>query len=323
MTDAFAVVSKAWASCLPGARSDGGLTFAEAGGDSLLALRLVHDLGLAVGHDLPLDVLGMDDTAAEVAAALAAILAGTADAGRDARHPGPAMPHLVLVTGAYGDEPALAGLRRRLGGVTVTTVEPPGIEAPDDVLGSMAAMAGTVLDAVPPTGPVHLAGFSFGGPLAVEAAIRLVAGGRTVASLGLLDAPFSREAMRLNLWAGRGPFEHAWWALQTLPGRWRPARMGVATVVRRTLGGTWTEHALDRRLLDAPRRRALSAWRPELPDVPTLVVVGDGLGEANAADWARAAPRARHLRVPGGHGDVLVGGNLDLVAEAVLSGLRA
>ena len=315
MTTPHTAVAAAWAARLPAAAGRFDLGFAEAGGDSLMALALVHDLGLALGVDLPLDVLGPDDTQDNLASRVRAFLAGTL-AG-----PGPApvrqAPALVLVTGAYGDEPALANLRRRLAGAAVTTVEPAGIRAADGMLRSMREMASVVASAVPASDSVHLAGFSFGGPLAAEAAYMLERAGRGVASLSLLDAPYSREAMRLNLWEGRGLAERLSWAVQSAPGRWRPARVAVAAALPRLLPARDLGHAMRRRLLDPSRRRALSGWRPRLPDVPTLVVLGDGLGEANAADWARAAPAARMLRVGGGHGDVLRGANLDAVADAV------
>lgn len=310
-------VAEAWIRCMP--RSGGGAdaTFSDGGGDSLLALTFVHELSTLVGRELPLDVVGMESTMADVARAVEALLAPAHVAATAA-----ARPRLVLVTGAYGDEPGLAEFRRRLDGVDVQVVEPPGIAAADDVLGSMARLAAVVVEAVasvPSSVTVHLAGFSFGGSLALEAANVLTDAGRDVASLSLIDAPLSSDAVYQDFWAGRATSGRASWWLQTLPGRWRPLRLATARVMRRLHDGADMRLGLRRRLLHASRSGVLGGWAPAPPRVPTLLVLGEGLGERNAAGWAALAPDAMMVRVPGGHGDLFKGANLATVAKAVMA----
>jgi thioesterase domain-containing protein len=124
---------------------------------------------------------------------------------------GPARPRsdpglLVPLGGADGGPPlfafhAVAGtvhaylpLAARLAAAyRVVGVQAVGVTGDADPSDDLAAMAGRYADEVcraQPDGPVRLLGWSMGGVLAFETAVRLRGRGREVASLVLVDAPY-------------------------------------------------------------------------------------------------------------------------------------
>ena len=240
--------------------------------------------------------------------------------GTDGRDPVP-RPRLALVAGAYGDEPGLAFLRRGLRGLDVVTVEPPDVNAPDHVLREIGLMAGVLagqVSAAFPLGTVHVAGFSYGGVLAMEVASILASSGREIGSLVLLDTPFDPDACRHSYGPKGSLAVRAREALLMLPGRWRPARVTAARFAMASCGKRRLTHAVRRRLLFPLREAAFERWTHTLPAVPTLLVLGDGLGTRNEAAWRGALPNARFVKVEGQHGDVLKGDNLKLVVAETI-----
>jgi amino acid adenylation domain-containing protein len=170
--------------------------FFDVGGDSLLAAWVVAELSQVAGRDIELSVMLRDGTITGLARELEREAAQPARAPRGSEivtlRPGPLHRPLFLVHPLGGDVLAyrelanairfplrILGLRWR--SVTDATAHVPSVEA-------MAATHRAQISAVQPAGPYLLAGWSFGGVLALEIARQLVADGGEVRFLGLLDA---------------------------------------------------------------------------------------------------------------------------------------
>lgn len=165
----------------------------ELGGDSLTALELATIVSEHVGREVPVAVFAGATTVAALADRLAT------DEGR--RH----FNRVVTVTdavgpvsfvcfpGAGGSAIELRPLADALGPeVPLYGVEPRGMHdrgRPDRSIEAAAARAVDDLAAGGPAGPLVLLGFSNGGLLAYEVARRLVAAGRDVRRVVMLDMP--------------------------------------------------------------------------------------------------------------------------------------
>ncbi|MDN5929751.1 MAG: thioesterase domain-containing protein, partial [Pseudonocardia sp.] len=171
--------------------SVGGVTddFFACGGHSLLAVGLFRQIESVFGRRLPLASLFRDSTvraqaalladAAAGACALVPIVPGRTDG-----------PHLVLVHPVGGDilcyRDVVNALSGRINDVAVSglrTVEPPPA--------SVDAMADRYAQAVIaelPDQPVHLAGWSMGGTVALHTAVHLERAGHLVGSVTAVDA---------------------------------------------------------------------------------------------------------------------------------------
>jgi amino acid adenylation domain-containing protein len=166
--------------------------FFEAGGDSLMALRLISEVNRSMSLDLRLDAL----LRAPRIEALAALV-------RQAR-PGMPPPLLVPITVAGSDAPLLvvhgAGGHVLFAREVARRLEPPrpvhglqstGLYGEAPPLDSIEGMAERYVEAVReawPSGPYLLAGYCMGGLIAWEMASRLQAAGADVPGLLLMDA---------------------------------------------------------------------------------------------------------------------------------------
>ncbi|WP_228803714.1 amino acid adenylation domain-containing protein [Nocardia higoensis] len=168
--------------------------FFELGGNSLLATKVVAELR-AVGIDMPVQVMFADATPAAVAAKLsdadptAAVSAALAPVLP--LRSGGARPALFCVPPGVGLSWCYAGLLAHLPSdlpvfglqsphVTGTAGFPSMDEAAEHYVG--------VIRATQPQGPYHLAGWSLGGLIAHEIAVRLREDGDEVATLAMLDS---------------------------------------------------------------------------------------------------------------------------------------
>jgi thioesterase domain-containing protein len=165
--------------------------FFELGGDSLLALNLFHEIDRATGRLLPITAIYDAATPAKLMALL--------DEARPAPFsplvllkPGAAAPPLFILHGLGGNVIELERLGRLLDSAhPVYAVQALGVDGGAAPLDSVEAMADYDLAAIrerQPSGPYFLAGYSFGGLVALEIARRLGAAGERVALLGLVDA---------------------------------------------------------------------------------------------------------------------------------------
>ena len=161
--------------------------WAEAGGDSLKLLQFVMELETLLGRELRLDSFTIDMSVADIVKA-----AALRDEGRNWPCVNQdSLPLLFMLPGSIGYGPSLAAFGTEMAKVArVVAVRYPSL---DEILagrGSVSVMAETVLEQIEqaqPNGDVRLIGYSLGGGVAFEVADRLIAAGRSVAFLGILD----------------------------------------------------------------------------------------------------------------------------------------
>jgi acyl-CoA synthetase (AMP-forming)/AMP-acid ligase II/thioesterase domain-containing protein/acyl carrier protein len=158
----------------------------EAGGDSLKLLRCVMDLEELLGEELNMEAFTVDMTAADMARAVA--MGGRSERQQDDEEQ---LPHVVILPGSMGYGPSMAAFGAQLS----TTAHVIPIRYPDlastltgrGSIDDMATMAIDQINAAQPRGDVRLIGYSLGGGVAFEVATRLIAAGRSVKFLGILD----------------------------------------------------------------------------------------------------------------------------------------
>ncbi|MBB3677014.1 acetoacetate--CoA ligase [Modestobacter versicolor] len=182
------VVRRVFAEVLGSAVSDS-QHFFDAGGTSRQSMTLLRRLRLELGRPLPMEDFLADPTVSGVLVALSRPAAP--QQAITTLRPGRAdQPPLHLVHGAFGDVDSFQYLVEHLDvscrvyGVSGSLAAPDGSRRP---VTEVAADHVAEIVAAHPTGPVSLAGFSFGGLVAYEMARQLTAMGRQVAFLGLLD----------------------------------------------------------------------------------------------------------------------------------------
>ncbi|WP_329200686.1 MULTISPECIES: non-ribosomal peptide synthetase [unclassified Streptomyces] len=184
--------------------------FFDLGGHSLKAFRLMGAVQREFGVELPLNMVFRRRTVEllcealpEAGAAAARLLVPLAEGD-------PARPPLILVHPRGGDVVCYRDLVRGLaeapaGDRRVLGLESVGYNTADVPLERVEEMAERYLAAVReevPNGPYLLAGWSFGGTVAFEMAVRLEAAGETVAFLGLVDTAAPGPVPRADATAG-------------------------------------------------------------------------------------------------------------------------
>ncbi|MFF2790683.1 amino acid adenylation domain-containing protein [Streptomyces sp. NPDC058049] len=169
--------------------------FFESGGHSIDALRLTGRINQAFGERLGVSAVLEHPTVARQAALLRGRHAEAApDPVVRLRSEGTLDP-LFLVHPIGGNVFCYRTLASELGaGRPVFGLTAPGLTAPGAAPGAtVEELAATHLEAlrrIRPTGPYHLAGWSFGGLLAYEMAVQLRSAGQEVATLALLDTGY-------------------------------------------------------------------------------------------------------------------------------------
>jgi len=294
-------VGTAWRRTLPHAPFDHDVSWIDAGGDSLgmlqLLLRLEQSLGRKIGFDLfssemtQRELIGKlleDDFVAESSSSL---------------------PVVHLIPGIYGDDPALASFRRAFDGmVRFELIEPPELDADAAILRSLEETGRRFAREIQerqPTGSIILAGYSFGGAVAFEAAKQILEDGRRVALLIVMDTPihvepdgdfFERASRETSFysWLRRPIVELV--ELDT-------ARRALLPLAR--LLGFQRMSDFRRLLLRHFRLEASESWRPVAFSVPAVIVLSDAFGPVNRAQWTRLLPGSVFVDLPGTHSEVL------------------
>lgn len=301
-----AAVSQAWGEMLADAPPH--LPWDVAGGDSLATLHLVYRLEQLLGRTLSFEVMHPDMTQAALVAAI------DAEAGH-----GPVGARVFLFPGLYGDEPGLAAFRRGLAGhVAFELVDPLGLQVPAAVLCDIratATLAARDIDRHQPVGPLILAGYSFGGSVALEAAAQLTAAGREVALVVVIDTAFGdavtgRRALRWQRrW--RRPFGDAL--------GWLIARDRLRSAVL-ALAARLAAHdaiRLRRSMVHRLRTRARMAWLPSPVTSPMLVVVSSEFEAFTTPIWERYFPQVEIRRIVATHHGLVRGAGLPELIEIV------
>lgn len=176
----------------------------ECGLSSLSLVRLLGRLRLVTGAELPMREVYADPSLAGISAVLATRDRARAAAAVGRRPATAALPGTIVRFGrgdsdrpwwcvhpSSGSVSCYGSLAFHLpAGQSLYGLQSPGLADLACQLDSVAGMAQhylTELTAVQPTGPYRLAGWSMGGVVALELAVRLTAAGAAVESLVLLD----------------------------------------------------------------------------------------------------------------------------------------
>ncbi|MGA5702106.1 amino acid adenylation domain-containing protein [Peterkaempfera bronchialis] len=174
--------------------------FFALGGNSLGAVRLFRRIETVFGRRLPLASLFASRTVRDQAALLGCD-AGTASGDG----PGPLVglggdgaQHVVFVHPVGGDvlcyQPIVSAVQARSSTAALVSLHglraagPTGRSNPANSVDAMARDYARALLGALPTGPLHLAGWSMGGAVALHTAVLLERAGRTVTSLTTVDA---------------------------------------------------------------------------------------------------------------------------------------
>ncbi|HEX3126552.1 MAG TPA: amino acid adenylation domain-containing protein, partial [Thermoanaerobaculia bacterium] len=179
-----------WESVLGASRLGVRDGFFEAGGHSLLAVRLVEQVRQRFGRDLPLSVLFQGGTVE----AMAALLREDAPAPSCLVpiQPGGSRPPFFCVHPAGGDVLGLAALARSLGpDQPFYGLQSRGLAADEEPLTRIEDMARLYLEEVrrvQPAGPYRLGGWSLGALIAFEMARQLREAGDEISLLAVLDS---------------------------------------------------------------------------------------------------------------------------------------
>jgi acetoacetyl-CoA synthetase len=165
--------------------------FFECGGDSLLALHVFIEIMNKTGRDLPITTIYDAPTICELAALVDGAPAPPFSPLVLAK-PGSGTPPFFLVHGMGGSVMQLAQLGKLIDYEgPVYNIQPRGLDGIDRPLDSVDEMATYYLKSISeiqPHGPYLLAGYSFGGLVALTMAQRLIEAGHKVALLAFLDS---------------------------------------------------------------------------------------------------------------------------------------
>jgi len=166
--------------------------FFRLGGHSLRAVVLMSAVQRRFGVELPLVALFQERTVAGLCGRIQGRTTAAAGPLITIRQGDDAAPPLFLVHPQGGGVLCYFHLARELGAEhTVHGLQAVGYDTDEEPLDTIEAMADRYVAAIRPAaalGPICLAGWSFGGTVAVEMARRLEADGHRVGFLGLIDA---------------------------------------------------------------------------------------------------------------------------------------
>lgn len=336
-------VMRAWTETLPRAPYGPTIEWADAGADSLDTLHLVLRLETYLDRKVSLDLITPDMTAWSLTQQL---LKEPAAHKNNERSP------VFLVPPFFGDEPIFADFRRSLSQhVWLQTLDLPDLGCPASLLSDMAATGHFVATEIArrlPQGDILLAGYSFGGCVAFEAAACLLAQGRQVVFLGLLDPvapirvdeegvhstkrPARSWRQRLLHWKmmfenheDKDMFGYIDWLLFAAFAKMKAFDHGRRRILsaRHRLS---PEGFVRRRkhLLGILRVSALQRWRPLPLNAPTLLVMSEtSIAFGSSHLWKRFCSKLDVVRLPGQHCEIFKPQALELLVPAFVEAVKA
>jgi amino acid adenylation domain-containing protein len=274
-----------WREVLERPVDDAEADFFALGGHSVLAVRLVSEIERSFGRRLPLSELFARPTVAALAQRLDAAEAVPHDPVVAINAGGNGVP-IVCFHPVGGNVLCYKGLADALGpDQPVYMVESQGLQEGEALLPTVEEMAGTYLAALRrtlPDGPVIMAGWSFGGLIAYEAAARLQKNGADVRAVMVFDAIANPESIRALLRQDESDFLAALFGelnmvkAEELRGLSPEARLDL--LIERGRGGDLFPDGIDRdgmrRLLGVFQNNALACvrYRPPPIEGPLLLV---------------------------------------------------
>jgi amino acid adenylation domain-containing protein len=326
-------VARAWSAVLDAESFAVDRPWNEAGGDSLKAMQLWFHLEEVLGRRLPLDALDDQATPSELIAAIERDIEHRSS-GRVDRDALNASRTVFLIPGVGGDEPLLVRFRAAFRDqLRFKVVDLPGWREMIDAKASLVAIVDAVVDQIlaePGDEPYQLAGYSFGGFIAYEAARRLVRTGHRVSFLGLLDARRSdlerngnmRRYQRLAAEPARLPISllRLTFAVLLRLRCFKILRALTAWIMPRPSAAAYVFH---RHLIEKMRVYALRRWQPVPIDVrTTLFLSGEHLrGASSDYDWGAICKPLEILHIGGSHISMLE--RRELLRERFLAAVQA
>jgi len=308
-------VKYAWSAVLGAKSYEANRAWSESDGDSLKALELWFYIEDKLGFKLPLDALVTDTRPNQLIAAIEKHLARPQM--RQAREEA-ASPVVFLMPGILSDDPPLARFRAAFGDhLRFKIIDYPGWQQTMAAGGGFEAIADAVFEKIcaePACDVYRLAGYSFGGIVAFEVAQRLLASGRQVGFLGMLDSrrwdltdPGLFEPDLDLLAERRNPIADAIkWSMSLLIQQrlFSPLSLLSRMLMLRPnrLGFKFQS-----RLVKELRYQALRQWKPATLDVPTTLFLSDSQWPGEPADygWNRVCPHLNIVHIGGTHSTIL------------------
>jgi thioesterase domain-containing protein/acyl carrier protein len=333
---AAAAVEQAWRKLLGADTLRESLSFEEAGGDSLLALRMLLTIERALGIDLPIETIDWETRPSDLIERIARVEPGVLPGATGAD----AAPTIFLFPGIFGLDFDTMGFVRRLGDdFRIVSIDYRSGEQGMFAMGDGESWLRQFEEKVAAAGyprRLWVIGYSYGCRLAAEAARRLIARGVAVEYVGLIDgatypAILARNqrrveqgtsrpdlARRLKMHGGIGgyiverPVE--WVVRRLLPRhRFRESGMLIAALSRLRLRGA-ARHAT-KTVLQVTRANAFKA----LPAAPLPAPVSLFISTAPDSEsrhtpdlgWGDFAERLEIFPLQGDHDEIINGPGSD------------
>jgi amino acid adenylation domain-containing protein len=315
--DTVATIVEVWRDVLARADVGADTDFFAVGGDSLSAVSIVVAVGDVIGTTVPIATLLSGRTPAGMALLLDGSAPATAEAGDEfpvvTFHAGRPGGPIVIMTPAWDDVFGYQDLARTLPDdaavVALSYVEQPGRGVVTTVDGVVDAFVPLALDLTAGHSRVVIVGWSVGGVVAAELANRLVARGRDVATVAMIDTFFPGEER--HLWSNR------WWKYKSmlqpgaLPDVRRELQLMVARRVRRLAArlGRRLLHFAGQDLPEETKRTAVGHFPVEslghpiaLVDAPLVLYRATTTNPARTVQkWRSLAPDLVDVEVAGRH----------------------
>jgi acyl-CoA synthetase (AMP-forming)/AMP-acid ligase II/thioesterase domain-containing protein len=311
-------VERAWTSVLDRRSFQTDAKWGEAGGDSLAALSLLHDLERHLHRPIPVDLLRFDMTPSYLISSIADMGGTSGDRSR-ASLPDERLPVVFLVPPAYGDLPTLVEFRSALSGqIRFEVIQYPSLsemadrEAGFDLLIDAAVRQ---IEAACGSKPCLLAGYSFGGLVAFEAARRLIKAGRRIDLLALIDSRLGIASEKKPRFLNKAAtyltkswsrpekiYRDAVWLMLSLLARHSsPALLRRIDDLTKRLPGS-TAVALRVEIFTLLRAQAIRGWSFKPLDAPITLLRSEETPESQPdLGWGSLCRQLTVRSVPGGH----------------------
>ncbi len=293
--------------------------FFEAGGHSMLAVRLVDRINQTTAFRCRLSMLFRSPTVATLAEAL--------------KSPEYSAGEALIPLQPLGDDPPLfcvCGIHlyqsladhfapdRPVYGVFIPDElqflehphEQPSVRCGTPTVPELASAYLDVIRTRQPQGPYHLAGFSFGGILAFEIATQLTAQGHSVELLCLLDCNLPGEARHRLTYRGRR-------ALQRRIRRWLAGAPATPMQIEAPVAAIAAQDLEAMKTRDDNYLQAMRAYRAAPYHGAALFIEAVEAGDDTSWGWNGIAPQIEVHTVPTTHLGLLQPPHVDQVAAVL------